>query len=145
MRPGSILAGRMLRFEVPDDILAAWREAGRRSLPEYDAWRGRIAALSPGSAACSIASGRAGLPDGWEEPLRTFRERAAKEQRPNHGIKLSGDIVDLLADAIPELISGAPDLEGATKHKRQARAIYGRRTMVAAMSITASASTPWAR
>ena len=46
-------------------------------------------------------------------------ERAAKEQLAESGIALSGDIVDLLADAIPELISGAPDLEGATKHKRQ--------------------------
>ena len=60
-----------------------------------------------------------GLPDGWEEPLRTSRERAAKGQLTESGIALSGDIVDLLADAIPELISGAPDLEGATKHKRQ--------------------------
>jgi transketolase len=59
------------------------------------------------------------LPDGWEEPLRAFRERAAREQEAVSGITLSGDIVDMLAEAIPELISGAPDLEGATKHKRQ--------------------------
>jgi transketolase len=59
------------------------------------------------------------LPDGWDEPLRAFRERAAREQSAESGIMLSGDIVDLLAEAIPELILGAPDLEGATKHKRR--------------------------
>ncbi|HZW46004.1 MAG TPA: transketolase C-terminal domain-containing protein, partial [Microvirga sp.] len=36
----------------------------------------------------------------------------------DHGYKISGEIQDLLAQAIPELVSGAPDLEGATLHKR---------------------------
>lgn len=35
------------------------------------------------------------------------------------GIALSADMVDALADAIPELLSCAPDLEGATQHKRR--------------------------
>jgi transketolase len=34
-------------FEIPDDILGAWRAAGRRSLPLYEAWQARVAALSP--------------------------------------------------------------------------------------------------
>jgi transketolase len=31
----------------------------------------------------------------------------------------SGEILDALSDALPELMSGAPDLEAATKHKRR--------------------------
>src|SRR5919202_5613561 len=31
-------------FVVPDDVLAAWHQAGRRSLPEYEAWQARVAA-----------------------------------------------------------------------------------------------------
>ena len=59
------------------------------------------------------------LPEGWEDGLRAFARRAAEERRTEYGIKTSGDIVDLVADAIPELLSGAPDLEGATQHKRR--------------------------
>ena len=106
-------------FEIPDEILSAWREAGRRSLPEYNAWRNRVEALSPEKRRLLDRLGAGHLPDGWEEPLRAFRERAAREQLAESGITLSGDILDILAEAIPELLSGAPDLEGATKHKRQ--------------------------
>jgi transketolase len=106
-------------FEIAEDILSAWREAGRRSLPDHEAWQARVTALSPDKRRelDRLREGR--LPDGWDRPLRAFRERAARERSAEYGIKLSGDIVDMLAEAIPELLSGAPDLEGATQHKRR--------------------------
>ena len=109
-------------FEVPGDILSAWREAGQRGVPEYEAWRGRVAALDPDRRRefDRLREGR--LPDGWQTALHAFKQRAAETRPSEHGYKISGDIVDLLADAIPELISGAPDLEGATLHKRRLRA-----------------------
>ncbi len=107
------------RFEVPGDILSAWRDAGRRNAPEYEAWTSRVAAL-PAEKRRLVDRLREGrLPDGWDAPLRAFRERAAREQVAEHGFKLSGNIVDALSDVIPELLSGAPDLEGATQHKRR--------------------------
>ena len=107
---------------VPEDILAAWREAGRRSLPDYEAWQARVAAL-PSEKRRALDRLREGrLPDGWEAALRAFKRRAGEERLTQSGIKTSGDIADLLADAIPELFSGAPDLEGATQHKRRLRA-----------------------
>ncbi len=106
-------------FVVPDGVLAAWRDAGRRSLPGYQAWQARVAALDPERrrALDRLREGR--LPEGWEARLRAFKQHAAGERLTQSGIKTSGDIVDLLADAIPELLSGAPDLEGATAHKRR--------------------------
>jgi transketolase len=106
------------RFEIPGETLNAWREAGRRSLPEYEAWQSRVDALPPEKRRLLDRLKEGRLPDGWEEPLRAFRDRAARDHGAVSGITLSGDIVDMLAEAIPELISGAPDLEGATKHKR---------------------------
>jgi transketolase len=106
-------------FEIPPDILQAWREAGRRSLPDYEAWQARVAALSPDQRRLLDRLREGRLPEGWERPLLEFRDRALKAPTPESGIKLSGDIIDRLADAIPELLSGAPDLEGATQHKRK--------------------------
>ncbi len=108
-----------LAFVVPEDVLGAWREAGRRSLPDHEAWQARVAAL-PAERRREFDRLREGrLPEGWADSLRAFARRAAGERRAEYGIKTSGDIVDLVAEAIPELVSGAPDLEGATQHKRR--------------------------
>ncbi|WP_207478175.1 transketolase family protein [Arenibaculum pallidiluteum] len=105
-------------FEIPGDILAAWRDAGRRGAPENEAWQTRVAALEPGRRRDfeRIREGR--LPRGWDTALQAFKRRAADAGLSEHGYKISGEIQDMLAEAIPELISGAPDLEGATLHKR---------------------------
>ena len=106
-------------FEIPDEIRAAWRDAGRRSLPAYEAWQARIAQL-PAEKRRELDRLREGrLPEGWQKALHAFRSRALAAETPEYGIKVSGDIIDALSDAIPELISGAPDLEGATAHKRR--------------------------
>jgi transketolase len=109
-------------FVIPEDTLAAWREAGRRSLPEYEKWQERVAALPTEKRheLDRLQEGR--LPEGWEAALRAFKRHAGEERLTEAGIKTSGDLVDLLTDAIPELFSGAPDLEGATQHKRRMRA-----------------------
>ena len=59
------------------------------------------------------------LPEGWQAALRRFKQHAAAERPEQPGIRSSGMIVDLLTDAIPELLGGAPDLEAATRHKNR--------------------------
>jgi transketolase len=105
-------------FEIPKDIRAAWRAAGRRGAAEREAWQARVEALDPERRREfeRIREGR--LPEGWEASLDAFRRRAAEAGHVEHGYKISGEIQDLLAEAIPNLVSGAPDLEGATLHKR---------------------------
>src|SRR3954454_11365039 len=110
------------RFQVPENILASWRGAGGSSLPVYEAWQSRVAALEPEKRRLLDRLREGRLPDGWDAPLCAFRERAAQERSAEHGFKLSGEIVDRLAEVIPELIYGAPDLEGATQHKRGLKA-----------------------
>jgi len=110
------------RFVVPQDILSAWRDAGRRSQRDYDTWNARLSGLGPDPCRLLQRRREGRPPDDWREPLRALRERALKEPAAEHGFKPSGEIVDCLARAIPELISGAPDLEGATQHKRSLKA-----------------------
>jgi len=105
-------------FEIPQDILSAWRAAGERSLPAYRAWKQRLEGMDHQRRQEfeRIREGR--LPEGWEDTLHEFKARAAETRHTDHGYKISGDIVELLSKAVPELLSGAPDLEGATLHKR---------------------------
>jgi transketolase len=104
-------------FEIPDDVLGAWRAAGRRSLPDYDSWQARVSAL-PAAKRREFDRLREGLlPEAWESALHGYKQRSGGTAE--YGIKLSADIIDALCDAIPELLPGAPDLEGATQHKRR--------------------------
>ena len=71
------------------------------------------------SAASSTACGRDACRRAGKRRCATSSAARSRSGSTQPGIKTSGDIVDLLAEAIPELLSGAPDLEGATQHKRR--------------------------
>ncbi|TGD94630.1 transketolase family protein [Methylobacterium nonmethylotrophicum] len=109
-------------FAIPDEIRAAWRAAGERNAPAFESWTRRVAALPPERRRLLDRLREGRLPEGWEAPLHAFRDEAVRSGQAQSGIALSGALVDRLADAIPELLSGAPDLEGATQHKRSLKA-----------------------
>ncbi len=105
-------------FTVPADLLSEWREAGRRSLPDHAAWHRRVAELDPAKR-LEFDRLRAGeLPEGWMDKLRDYGRRAARDGLVQPGAATAADIAEILAESIPELISGSPDLEGSTQHKR---------------------------
>ena len=106
-------------FGVPDDLKAAWAEAGSRGAAERAAWQKRFDAL-PAAERAEFERVMAGeLPAGWEQVILDAKRRYVGDPEERAGIRTSGEMLAALADAIPELISGAPDLEAATQHKRQ--------------------------
>ncbi|HRP98033.1 MAG TPA: transketolase [Rhodocyclaceae bacterium] len=105
-------------FEIPAEVLDAWRAAGRRSNAEHAAWHARLAAL-PAAARAEFERVQAGrLPEGWRELLLDYKRRVAAETEPKPGIFASAEINDLLAGVLPERIVGCADLEAPTSHKR---------------------------
>ncbi|SCM76549.1 Transketolase [uncultured Pleomorphomonas sp.] len=112
-----LLAWPHAPFDIPADILGAWREAGRRGETDYRAWQARFAALDPKEQAEFDRMMAGKLPDGWVDTLAAFKRRMEEERPEQATVRSSGMIVELLAEAIPELMGGAPDLEAATKHK----------------------------
>jgi transketolase len=106
-------------FEVPDDIRAAWK-AGveERNRPAYDAWKARVAALPVETRAEFERMQRGELPKACVEALAAHACRMAVEKPTQPAIRSAGDVVRLLADTIPEFLSGSPDLEAATNCKR---------------------------
>lgn len=109
-------------FEVPEDVLHAWRAAGHRSDAQHAAWNERLAALSPGDRAEFERVLRGELPAGWCDVLRAYSRRALQDGRPQGGILISAEINDLLTDVLPERMVGCADLEAPTSHKRRLRA-----------------------
>ena len=106
-------------FEVPSDIAAAWQASvSGRNAAAYETWQARVAALPAKQRAYLQRLARGELPRDWIERLADFRCRMVAEAPARSTNEATADIVALLADAIPELIAGAPDLEGPTNCKR---------------------------
>ena len=106
-------------FEVPADVLATWRDAGRRGAAERESWRERVAALPQAERAEfeRIVAGE--LPEGWREVLLEYKRGAIERAPLASGVFISAEINDLLVDRMPERMVGCADLEAPTNHKRR--------------------------
>jgi transketolase len=98
-------------FFVPDDVLAWWRENGKRGADEQARWQGRYAEWTtayPDLAAQfdRMQSGR--LPAGL--PWPTFNAENGSDMTRVIG----GKIMNAIAGALPELVGGSADLDPST-------------------------------
>ena len=106
-------------FEVPADVLGAWRHAGSRGRAEREAWQARVAALPPAQRAAFERIVAGGLPDGWRDVLLDYKRGALEREALASGIFISAEINDALVDRMPERMVGCADLEAPTNHKRR--------------------------
>jgi transketolase len=104
-------------FDIPEPILSAWREAGRRSGEAHRAWRDRLAASPNEEEFLRRMEGRLPPDTGIEAWLD---ELAAKPQKIATR-KASELALDAINPAVPETIGGSADLTGSnnTKSKNQ--------------------------
>ena len=106
-------------FEVPHDVLGAWRTAGARHRPTHESWRDRVAALPPAERAEFERVLAGELPEGWRSVLLDYKRRAAGAEPLPSGIFVSAEINDALNGLMPERIVACADLEAPTNHKRR--------------------------
>ncbi len=104
-------------FEVPEDILAAWRGFGARGVADHNAWAGRLAAADAETRANFERRSLGDLPAGWEQALNAHK-KAVSEEAPGWATrKASGEALGVLLDRIPLLIGGSADLTGSVNTK----------------------------
>ena len=104
-------------FEIPEEILAAWRGAGRRGDGAHEEWRRRLGASRERDEFVRRMEGR--LPDdfgigGWLDTLAADPRKAATR-------KSSELALDAVNAVLPETIGGSADLTGSnnTRTKTQ--------------------------
>lgn len=109
-------------FVIPQDILNGWRGLMEmRNGPRYRAWTARVAQLAPDKRMLLDRLTRGEMPADWQAALRTCKQAAvARPAQPS--IRSSGDALAALFAVIPELVSGAADVEGSAFHKREVQA-----------------------
>ncbi len=95
-------------FEIPADILSAWREAGTRSAESRKAWEARLAAAPAKAEFTRMMAGV--LPESLDVVFAAFKQKIATEA-PKHATRQSsGATLAALVPAMPELIGGSADL-----------------------------------
>jgi transketolase len=104
-------------FNIPQDILNYWREAGIRSVSENNAWNKRLNSL-PNDLKCEflrLTSGK--LPENLDTIIDDLKKSYTLE-KPNWATrKTSGEVLKSLTDNLPELVGGSADLTGSNLTK----------------------------
>ena len=100
-------------FEIPETIRSAWRAAGKRSLPAYEAWQERLKKADRDQRDEFLRTSAGKLPSGWQADLDAFKRELAKDQPALATRKASGATLKVLTHAIGELIGGSADLTGS--------------------------------
>lgn len=104
-------------FDIPEPVLQAWRSVGADGSKAYTAWSKNFASLesSKQKEFTRIISGE--LPEGWMQSLDQFKRKLA-ETKPNEATRKSSEnVLNVLADSIPELVGGSADLTGSNNTK----------------------------
>ncbi len=97
-------------FEVPAEILAAWRAAGSRGAEARQAWLGRVAKMEAGRRAEFERRIEGRLPAGWHQSAAAFKDKVIGEKPSWASRKSSLEALEVLTASIPELIGGSADL-----------------------------------
>ncbi len=95
-------------FKVPEDILSAWRKAGKRSQADCKAWKSRYETSSLRAAFDAAMAGD--LSAEGEKALAQLKQKIAAE-KPKHATRQSsGAVLETLVPLLPELVGGSADL-----------------------------------
>ena len=104
-------------FDVPEDILKAWRENGQRSKVLVQDWEERLAKKSTVFKQEFYRRLEGQLPKSWEIPLEPFVEDLLKTRPKLATRQCSQNVLNILVPEIPELIGGSADLTESNNTK----------------------------
>lgn len=93
-------------FEVPEEILKAWRQAGERSVAEYKAWNKR--AKAAGKDFNNFINDV--LPKNWDKGLNELKQKAIAEKTKVATRKASQLCLEKIVPAVPQILGGSADL-----------------------------------
>jgi transketolase len=107
-------------FEIPADILSAWREAGAKGVVAQAQWEQKLGVLPKDLQAefKRLQSGE--LPANWQAELKALKANWLSENKTQATRQSSFDVLSHLTAHIPELLGGSADLTGSNLTKTPA-------------------------
>jgi transketolase len=104
-------------FEIPADILDAWRAAGARGAEDFAAWTGRFDGLADGERTEFERRVEGKLPENWVAAFNDYKKKITAELPKLATRKSSQNVLEVLTEVIPEMIGGSADLTGSNNTK----------------------------
>jgi transketolase len=102
-------------FTVPDDVLTAWRTAGKRGAIEHALWKERLEASERKDEFLARLNGR--VSDAW---LRPYLDKLLKDLKPVATRKASEMALEAINASIPATVGGSADLTGSNNTRTKA-------------------------
>ena len=102
-------------FEIPADVLGAWRKVGGRGAAVRQDWEGRLEKSRKKKEFKRLIQGD--LPKGWRDALNQHKKAVSAEAPGWATRKASGEALAVLTGLIPEMIGGSADLTGSVNTK----------------------------
>ncbi|NMM42952.1 transketolase [Rhodospirillaceae bacterium KN72] len=107
-------------YEIPADVRENWTAVGAQGAALRAAWEAKLAASGKADDFTRAMSG--GLPGGWQAALDGHIEKLLSE-KPSLATRVASQkALEVLTEAIPELIGGSADLTGSNNTKTPATA-----------------------
>jgi transketolase len=116
-------------FEIPADILSAWRQAGSRGAGARSAWEERLASLAPAKqAAFEVAA--TGTVDATRVRKAVAKHAAALAgTRPALATReASGAALEVLVPLLPAMVGGSADLTGSNNTRTKGMVAFAPKT-----------------
>ncbi|MET3598732.1 transketolase [Martelella mangrovi] len=100
-------------FELPEDILDAWRVAGLRSTKTRVEWEERLKGTKTEIKAEFNRRFAGELPGSFDRTVQKYKQQLADEKPTLASRKSSQNALEVINGAIPETIGGSADLTGS--------------------------------
>lgn len=107
-------------FHIPDNVLDAWRKAGRKGKRLHKAWKAELAALPAGKKAEFERRMKGALPGDLAAAAEAYKRKLADDRAEVATRKASEAVLKALAPVVPELVTGSADLTGSNNTKVEA-------------------------
>jgi transketolase len=101
-------------FTVPDDVLTAWRAAGKRGAVDHALWRDRLELESSGRKVEFLARLNGKVSSAW---LKPYLDKLVADLKPVATRKASEMALEAINAAMPSTIGGSADLTGSNNTK----------------------------
>ena len=113
-------------FDLPEEVIADWREVGQRGAAQQQAWRRRFDEADLATRTEFVRRIEGVLPRGWREALAQVKAKFVASAPKVATRQASGQVLDAIAAELPELIGGSADLTGSNNTRAQGQKLITR-------------------
>jgi transketolase len=104
-------------FKIPQPLLADWRRIGKRGRALHEAWAERVKVAAPAERHEFERRIKGELPKDWRSAITAAKHAFVKGNQSLATRQASGQVIERLAEIIPELVGGSADLTVSTNSK----------------------------